>query len=129
MEASVKLALLLLTILSLPQVNAGNLLWVDSSMVSSYEHTFGNCDRFTLGIGENKYWFDACGGQLVVKSYMESILTSPATRECVKTEDCRGNRCYREFGTRPETFKLLLVIGKKDQIDSFKIKLDVGSCR
>lgn len=125
-----KTILILLAMISAHQARAGKLLWIDSTMVDSYEHVRadGNCEKFSLGVQGTTYWIRVCGGQAIVKEDMNSLITSPRSVDCVKYETCRGNQCHREYGIRREDIKMLLVIGKNGQLETYKMKAEKGPC-
>ncbi len=123
-------SLLLLALFSTP-AHAGKLLWVDSSMLTSLDWKYDRdgCLDLRLGVDGKLYSQKYCSGQAIIADTMNSLLTSPQTRECVKREICRGHYCEREYGTRLEHYKLLLIVNDKNQIESMKPKRELGSCQ
>lgn len=119
-----------LAILLAGTAHAGKVVWVDSSLVTSYSYHYGqDCDSFDLGAGGQVYTFRFCALQSIVQGDLDAMLTSPAKQECVKFESCRNGQCYREFGTREESVKLMLLVGARNKIETYKVKRDLGPCQ
>jgi len=117
-------------LLSATSAHAGRVLWIDASMVSSYQFKeAGNCKIVSLGVGKETYTHRVCFGQDIVEADMNDMLTSPSQRSCVIFERCRGNYCERTYGSRSEKTKLMLVIGAKNVIEDYRAKRDIGACQ
>ncbi|MCO5142867.1 MAG: hypothetical protein M9962_07245 [Oligoflexia bacterium] len=111
--------------------NAGDLVRLQSSEVTGFSYKYGqDCDSFTLTAnGKTFKGGPYCSGQAIIQDRLNAFLQSPRTQECIKYENCIGNRCSREYGIREVSEELMLFVDAKNKIENFKLRTTLGFCQ